>query len=150
MQTNTVPSGDALSEPTIHPAVKKVIGKRPLGVQPCNHAEIPESTAETSQEEGDSPATQEELKSSTGIKVPRYVPPKLPEVIAAVPVRGEHRCSRKKLHIGNVSKWIPVSERTDNSSHRWMVITVLKIIQIISYQTKVKLLYHSTKALCWQ
>ena len=54
-------------------------------------------------------------------KIPRYIPPKLPDGIVAVPVRREHQCLKKKLIIGNVSKWIPVSERDDSASHKWMV-----------------------------
>lgn len=116
-----MPGSDPACEPMIHPAVKESIGKRPAGTQPCLTEAPNHSTGETSQEVKPS-ASQEEVQPSADIRIPRYVPPRLPEVIAAVPIRGEHRCSRKKIHIGNVSKWIPVIERTDNSSHRWMVV----------------------------
>ncbi|XP_057375564.1 YEATS domain-containing protein 2-like isoform X2 [Daphnia carinata] len=61
------------------------------------------------------------LSTSESIKVPRYIPPKLPERIVATPVRGELHCIKKKLIIGNISRWIPVSERDDTASHKWMV-----------------------------
>jgi hypothetical protein len=60
--------------------------------------------------------------ASESVKIPRYIPPKLPErVVAAAPVRGELHYLKKKLIIGNVSRWIPVSERDDTASHKWMV-----------------------------
>ena len=59
--------------------------------------------------------------AAENIKFPRYLPPKIPEKIVAVPVRGEQHYLKKKLVVGNVSKWIPISDRDDTASHKWMV-----------------------------
>ena len=61
------------------------------------------------------------------MKIPRYIPPKVPAekiITAPAPVRGERYCQLKKLVVGNVSRWIPVSERddSDKASHKWMVL----------------------------
>ena len=95
----------------MHPAVKSMLGKRPIkmpqpspSVSSTSVEEIPSSTS-----------------TSENVKIPRYIPPKLPERIVALPESGEHNYLKKKLIIGNVSRWIPVSERDDTASHKWMV-----------------------------
>ena len=52
-------------------------------------------------------------------KVPRYVPPKnaIPE--PACPSRGVHHKVRKRIVVGNISKWIPPDWREDKTSHKW-------------------------------
>lgn len=51
-------------------------------------------------------------------KIPRYVPPKsLPEKIC--PSRGNSHKIRKRIVVGNISKWIPPDWREDASSHKW-------------------------------
>ncbi|KYM76741.1 YEATS domain-containing protein 2 [Atta colombica] len=51
-------------------------------------------------------------------KIPRYVPPKssLPE---KSPSRGNSHKVRKRIVVGNISKWIPPDWREDASSHKW-------------------------------
>ncbi|KYN43498.1 YEATS domain-containing protein 2 [Trachymyrmex septentrionalis] len=51
-------------------------------------------------------------------KIPRYVPPKssLPE---KSPSRGNSHKVRKRIIVGNISKWIPPDWREDASSHKW-------------------------------
>uniref|UniRef100_A0A0P5ZH40 YEATS domain-containing protein n=1 Tax=Daphnia magna TaxID=35525 RepID=A0A0P5ZH40_9CRUS len=110
-------SGTSLtSQSTIHPTLKNMLGKRPTKTLfECSN--IPPSV-EPAEE---LTRTQGNLPTSESIKVPRYIPPKLPERIVATPVRGELHCMKKKLIIGNISRWIPVSERDDTASHKWMV-----------------------------
>ncbi|XP_014607617.1 PREDICTED: uncharacterized protein LOC106788669 isoform X1 [Polistes canadensis] len=52
-------------------------------------------------------------------KIPRYIPPKsgLPE--PASPSRGVRHKVRKRIVIGNISKWIPQDWREDPASHKW-------------------------------
>lgn len=52
-------------------------------------------------------------------KIPRYVPPKsgLPE--PQVPSRGARHKVRKRIVVGNISKWIPPDWREDAASHKW-------------------------------
>lgn len=104
------------SQPVIHPSVKKLIGKSPA-------FEKLEEEQEQEKKEKDKITTSPVQECvSENVKVPRYVPPLLPGPVIAAPIRGEHLCLKKKLVIGNVSRWIPVSERDDSASHKWMVI----------------------------
>ncbi|XP_024945386.1 uncharacterized protein LOC107272294 isoform X2 [Cephus cinctus] len=52
-------------------------------------------------------------------KVPRYIPPKsgIPE--PPCPSRGLHHKVRKRIVVGNISKWIPPDWREDAASHKW-------------------------------
>ena len=95
-------TGASSSQPVIHPAVKNLLGKRPKEEDKCSDAP--------------------ERSTSECLKVPRYIPPKLPEKFhIPATLRGERYNVKKRLVIGNVSKWIPVSERDDSASHKWMV-----------------------------
>ncbi|KAI9553776.1 hypothetical protein GHT06_019040 [Daphnia sinensis] len=110
-------SGTSLtSQSTIHPTLKNMLGKRPTKtlLECPNISPSVEPAEEVAGNQGN-------LPTSESIKVPRYIPPKLPERIVATPVRGELHCMKKKLIIGNISRWIPVSERDDTASHKWMV-----------------------------
>ena len=96
------------TQPVIHPAVKAIVGKKPKDCDIKQEAPIP--------------APAKPLPTHEVLKVPRYVPPHLPEtVVAGAPIRGKRHCVKKKLIVGNVSKWIPVEERDDSASHKWMV-----------------------------
>lgn len=79
-----------------------------------NHTEQEETSNQ--QEDGN-----HESNSLGSIKLPRYIPPALPERVIAGPVRGELHWVKKKLIVGNISRWIPVAERDDTASHKWMV-----------------------------
>nr|XP_031845887.1 uncharacterized protein LOC116432746 isoform X1 [Nomia melanderi] len=52
-------------------------------------------------------------------KIPRYIPPKsgIPE--PPCPSRGIRHKTRKRIIIGNISKWIPPEWREDAASHKW-------------------------------
>ncbi|KAI4499386.1 hypothetical protein M0802_005646 [Mischocyttarus mexicanus] len=54
-------------------------------------------------------------------KIPRYIPPKsgIPE--PASPSRGVRHKVRKRIVIGNISKWISKVCREDRVSHKWMI-----------------------------
>ncbi|XP_015172098.1 PREDICTED: uncharacterized protein LOC107064196 [Polistes dominula] len=54
-------------------------------------------------------------------KIPRYIPPKsgLPEPTS--PSRGVRHKVRKRIVIGNISKWIPKEWREDTASHKWTI-----------------------------
>ena len=101
------------SQTTMHPAVKNMLGKRPVKMADFINVSVGQ-TEEVSRNSANSPTIE-------SLKIPRYIPPKLPDRIVAAPVRGELHCLKKKLIIGNVSRWIPVSERDDTASHKWMV-----------------------------
>ncbi|XP_072756623.1 uncharacterized protein D12 [Anoplolepis gracilipes] len=52
-------------------------------------------------------------------KVPRYVPPKSNTPTKTSPSRGNSHKIRKRIIVGNISKWIPLDWREDASSHKW-------------------------------
>ncbi|XP_076292514.1 YEATS domain containing 2 homolog D12 [Lasioglossum baleicum] len=61
----------------------------------------------------------ETVEQSRPKKIPRYIPPKsgIPE--APCPSRGTRHKVRKRIIIGNISKWIPPEWRDDAASHKW-------------------------------
>lgn len=52
-------------------------------------------------------------------KIPRYVPPKSSTPEKTCPPRGNSHKIRKRIIVGNISKWIPPDWREDASSHKW-------------------------------
>lgn len=53
-------------------------------------------------------------------KVPRYIPPKEPEVIQSLSSsRGGNYKVKRKLVVGNISKWIPLLMREGDATHKW-------------------------------
>ncbi|XP_063985692.1 YEATS domain-containing protein 2 [Diachasmimorpha longicaudata] len=52
-------------------------------------------------------------------KIPRYVPPKTSQPEPKIPSRGVRHKSRKRIVVGNISKWIPPDWREDAASHKW-------------------------------
>lgn len=110
------------SQADMHPAVKNIVGKRPIKMATVSQ-DISAPTEEV-------PATTN-ASSIESIKIPRYIPPKLPEQIVAAPVRGELHFLKKKLIIGNISRWIPISERDDTASHKWMVGHSTELVPVL-------------------
>ncbi|XP_006560274.1 YEATS domain-containing protein 2 isoform X2 [Apis mellifera] len=127
----------------IHPAIKELIGKSPkisdklnipistssenyfntsqsISISPFNitgNATIKtEETSENCRLEKRSNETDEESRPK---KIPRYIPPKsgIPE--SQCPSRGIRHKIRKRIIIGNISKWIPPEWREDAASHKW-------------------------------
>lgn len=128
----------------IHPAIKQLIGKSPR-LTSLHHLQ---SIAVASASNSDLPASQSVSTSSSSItgggtkqvskqcrlekrnneahdedsrpkKIPRYIPPKsgIPE--SQCPSRGTRHKTRKRIIIGNISKWIPPEWREDAASHKW-------------------------------
>ncbi|XP_012254143.2 YEATS domain-containing protein 2 [Athalia rosae] len=54
-------------------------------------------------------------------KVPRYIPPKNNVTANTGPPRGVRHKVRKRIVVGNISKWIPPDWREDGASHKWMI-----------------------------
>ncbi|XP_076625654.1 YEATS domain containing 2 homolog D12 [Colletes latitarsis] len=52
-------------------------------------------------------------------KIPRYIPPKSGVPESPCPSRGIRHKARKRVIIGNISKWIPPEWREDAASHKW-------------------------------
>nr|XP_033336602.1 YEATS domain-containing protein 2 [Megalopta genalis]XP_033336603.1 YEATS domain-containing protein 2 [Megalopta genalis]XP_033336604.1 YEATS domain-containing protein 2 [Megalopta genalis]XP_033336605.1 YEATS domain-containing protein 2 [Megalopta genalis]XP_033336606.1 YEATS domain-containing protein 2 [Megalopta genalis] len=52
-------------------------------------------------------------------KIPRYIPPKSGVPESPCPSRGIRHKVRKRIIIGNISKWIPPEWREDAASHKW-------------------------------
>ena len=78
------------------------------------------SSAEYCRLEKRSNETDEEDRSRPKKKVPRYIPPKsgIPES-PCPSTRGIRHKVRKRIIIGNISKWIPPEWREDAASHKW-------------------------------
>jgi len=90
--------------PSIHPAVN-VRGKRPRS------SEFPPPKI----------VKAEPLEPSE-IAVPVYVPPIIKTETNPLPEpRSAHLKVKRRIIIGNVSKWIPPDDREDMSTHKWMI-----------------------------
>ncbi|XP_076763696.1 YEATS domain containing 2 homolog D12 [Xylocopa sonorina] len=121
----------------IHPAIKQLISKSPklqinenystlrqsLSTSPFDtndpitvKTEKLEKTSEHYRTEKRGNETDEDSRPK---KIPRYIPPKsgIPET--ECPSRGIRHKVRKRIIIGNISKWIPPEWREDAASHKW-------------------------------
>lgn len=135
----------------IHPAVKKLLGKSPRVLKKSQFIDVaipststdprflipdaipstskitPEKSIEnvnlenSSKEENVKRPHSESSENEPPKKIPRYVPPKnaIPE--APGPSRGHRNKIRKRIIVGNISKWIPPEWREDKTSHKWTV-----------------------------
>ena len=92
--------------PSIHPAVN-VRGKRPR--------EFPAPKVVK--------AEPVDPLEPVDIAVPVYVPPKPKNLVAPVPEpRGAHLKVKRRIIVGNVSKWLNPEDRSeDMSTHKWMI-----------------------------
>lgn len=136
------PSQDRTQQTHIHPAVKEIIGKTPkYSYYPSqndnNEASTSRASEATTVEQSNEEATknvseenqsrrkrpleesQEKEKPVVARKVPRYIPPKnhIPETDPKG--RGTRLKCRKRIIVGNISKWIPPDWRDDETSHKW-------------------------------
>ncbi|KAJ9586306.1 hypothetical protein L9F63_020014 [Diploptera punctata] len=104
----------------IHPAVKKLIGKEPRNWEPLNQRPSKYRPVATNSQPQPDKTPQEPVS-----KVPRYIPPKSnPQANAVAPSgprRGMRHKIKKRIVIGNISKWVPVDTREDAASHKWMM-----------------------------
>ncbi|OAD54942.1 YEATS domain-containing protein 2 [Eufriesea mexicana] len=128
----------------IHPAIKQLIGKTPkssdnsiipisastsescftapqlTSIFPCNITNSgtvkTEQTSENCRLEKRSNETDEESRPK---KIPRYIPPNSGVLESQCPSRGIRHKVRKRIIIGNISKWIPPEWREDAASHKW-------------------------------
>lgn len=134
----------------IHPAIKSLLGKYPKSVQYtdlavpststdprflCNDESLVRTTADSAvkteenkqqQANKHDTAPQNEKRKlpdeeSRPRKVPRYIPPKSSTPAQTGPSRGNSHKIRKRIIVGNISKWIPPDWREDASSHKWTI-----------------------------
>ncbi|CAL1677638.1 unnamed protein product [Lasius platythorax] len=145
-----IPQATETSKQTrIHPAIKSLLGKYPKSVR-CTDLAVPststdprflcndESLASYARTAASSALKTEENadkhdavlqgekrklpdEESRPRKVPRYVPPKSSVPAKAGPSRGNSHKVRKRIIVGNISKWIPPDWREDASSHKWTI-----------------------------
>lgn len=121
----------------IHPAIKQLIGKSPkltdnLVASGSNSDLTASQSVSTSSfsiiggtkqisKQGRLEKRNNEVRDedSRPKKIPRYIPPKsgIPE--SQCPSRGTRHKTRKRIIIGNISKWIPPEWREDAASHKW-------------------------------
>lgn len=94
--------------PSIHPAASMLTrGKRPKV----------SSSTETSVKVKVEPEEDPLLKAAK----PVFVPPKPKPGTETQEPRGAHLKIKRKVIVGNVSKWIPPDDREDMSTHKWML-----------------------------
>ncbi|EFN63833.1 YEATS domain-containing protein 2 [Camponotus floridanus] len=143
-------AAESTKQTKIHPAIKSLLGKYPKSVQ-CTDLAVPSTstdprflcndeslascaqtttikTEENKQQQADKhdTALQSEKRKlpdeeSRPRKVPRYIPPKSSTPAQTGPSRGNSQKIRKRIIVGNISKWIPPDWREDASSHKWTI-----------------------------
>jgi len=99
--------------PSIHPAASVLLqGKRPrTGQKQSKDQEGPPIKIKVEQD----PLTSSSI-------VPVFVPPKpKPGQPVISEPRGSHLKAKRRIIVGNVSKWIPPDDREDMSTHKWML-----------------------------
>ncbi|XP_046813296.1 uncharacterized protein LOC124421759 [Vespa crabro] len=77
-------------------------------------------------------------------KIPRYIPPKSGVPEPACPSRGVRHKVRKRIVIGNISKWIPPDWREDPASHKWTIYVrgSKEVSNIGDFVSKVRFFLH--------
>jgi len=131
----------------IHPAVKSLLGKCPKSIHTdfavpstskdpqflCNDKsfvsdtkitsdnifKIKEDAYEQNKTLQEKKRVLEDQEEPQPRKMPRYVPPKSSISEDTCPSRGSNHKVRKRIIVGNISKWIPPDWREDASSHKW-------------------------------
>lgn len=118
------------SQNRIHPAVKRLIGKKPLNYEPyrTRHKVISPSGKIVKKGENitikEDPSDNETVTNYPEISYVSFESNK-PSVKQekfddALPVRNREK-SKYHIIVGNISKWVPASSSQDNSTHKWMV-----------------------------
>ncbi|EFN76583.1 YEATS domain-containing protein 2 [Harpegnathos saltator] len=166
-------AAEARKQTRIHPAVKSLLGKSPRlwnytepavpststdpRFLPIDESAALKATVSTIKEEDADAERNGKRSSSTKRtlpldedlplrKIPRYVPPKssVPENNTR-PSRGDRHKVRKRIIVGNISKWIPSDWRDgSDASHKWtMYVRGDKdVADISTYVSKVRFFLH--------
>ncbi|KAL6447446.1 hypothetical protein ACFW04_001559 [Cataglyphis niger] len=148
-QCQILQAAETTKQTRIHPAVKSLLGKSPKSVH-CTDLAVPSTSTdprfscndkslesyarttagsafktEENADKHDAALQGEKRKLPDGEsrprKVPRYIPPKSSKPAKTGPSRGNSQKIRKRIIIGNISKWIPLDWREDASSHKWTI-----------------------------
>lgn len=165
-------AAEASKQTRIHPAVKSLLGKSPKFLN-CTEPAVPSTSTdprflpvnESPASEPKSPTIKEKNADRCNDessptrkrtlspdeeprprKVPRYVPPKssVPEN-SAQPSRGDRHKVRKRIVVGNISRWIPPEWRDDSeATHKWTIYVrgEKDAADINTYVSKVRFLLH--------
>ena len=128
----------------IHPAIKQLIGKSPklsdssiiststtsnkdsyfttsesISIYPSSTTDDAVKIEEASEHYRLEKRRNETDEDPRPKKIPRYIPPKSGVPESQCPSRGIRHKVRKRIIIGNISKWIPPEWREDAASHKW-------------------------------
>ncbi|XP_015111000.1 YEATS domain-containing protein 2 [Diachasma alloeum] len=128
----------------LHPAVRSATGKSPKSQSPstfhpspppCTLLKLPsdlESSSDPLNDSSHPPPDHQDLPKPSKRsydktdpspeppkKIPRYVPPKTSQPDPKIPSRGVRHKIRRRIVVGNISKWIPPDWREDAASHKW-------------------------------
>jgi hypothetical protein len=97
----------------IHPATRKLLrGKRPLHATSASSATTVTSAPSTTEE-----AAVKQEPSESSVVVPSYVGPKPSQPPPEAP-RGLQHKRKRRIVVGNVSRWIDCDQREDLSTHK--------------------------------
>lgn len=112
----------------IHPAIKKLVGKKPLNYEPyrTRNKTVPKYGKKL--KKGENVTIREEIdESENASNTPQCQSDNFSKISVKVenqndgmPVRNREKIKYSIL-VGNISKWMPSNSSQDNSTHKWMV-----------------------------
>lgn len=122
--TSTDPNAGFNQQNRLHPAVKKLVGKKPLNYEPyrTRNKIIPNSNDNIKSEQikvKEEPVENIEDESIETETKDFKIENKIKQD-DGMPVRNREK-NKYTILVGNISKWIPSNSSQDNSTHKWMV-----------------------------
>lgn len=113
------------TENRIHPAVKKLIGKKPINYEPYRTRL---KNSKTVTKIGENVTIKEEVEEQKndfkihdeGTIFELVTHEKKTSTESNEPVRNRDK-NKYRILVGNISKWMPSNSANDNSTHKWMM-----------------------------
>lgn len=126
--TSSKPNLISNQQSRIHPAIKKLIGKKPLNYEPyrTRNKIIPNYGKVSKKHENITVKEENDTKEHTDNNLNEKHSLGLHQIIKtenhkdAMPIRNREK-NKYNILIGNISKWMPSNSSQDNSTHKWMV-----------------------------
>lgn len=113
-----------LSQERIHPAIKKLIGKSPLTYEPHRTRTQSQFVSTKVKEEQNAEISEknnyQDLKNENSTLIGDISHCTDADSALLNPIRNRQKL-KYQIVVGNISKWIPMNNSRDSSTHKWMV-----------------------------
>lgn len=121
--TSTDLNSDFSQQNRLHPALKKLVGKKPLNYVPYRTRNKINPNHELSKVKEETPELNDNNEISFEIvnnDLKKSLCKNEEKQDGDMPVRNREK-NKYTILVGNISKWIPSNSSQDNSTHKWMV-----------------------------